>query len=383
MNIPARPALKIAVDTRPLSSAFAAGGVGTLCRNLFAELKRQCSLHEDQLVWMGNSKKILQQVQGGRYVSMVPRPRKAAGLADSLLWPLDLLRVQPDILLCPAPLTNIWHITLPLVAPCSVIPYVMDLNVLEFGPYHQFSNSASFKRQIKALHRLPAIVTISQYVKKALVERLHLDGEKIHVFYPALDGALIKAKQIAEHPTDSLAPFILTIGWQEHKNISTTIKAYRILQKQGYAGELRIIGAKDKQHPDVFHSLQSVPHPERVLFESSLSVEELYRRYALCDAFCYPSFCEGFGFPVLEALYCGAYVIASANSSMPEAGGSAACYVQPEDYSALASEIQRVLDRPHIRVAQRQRAASHCSKFSWEASTRKLLALMEKVVSNV
>jgi glycosyltransferase involved in cell wall biosynthesis len=95
----------------------------------------------------------------------------------------------------------------------------------------------------------------------------------------------------------------------------------------------------------------------------------------------YVSLYEGFGLPVLEAMQLGAPVIAARATSLPEAGGDAAVYVEPEDDAALAREIDRVLSDDAVRRVMREASLAQSARFSWDETAQRTLAAFDDAVA--
>jgi len=108
---------------------------------------------------------------------------------------------------------------------------------------------------------------------------------------------------------------------------------------------------------------------EEVHFAGFVPEDELPLWYNAARLFAFPSLYEGFGLPVLEAMACGAPVITSTVSSLPEVGGKAAVLVPPRDTDRLAQEMERVLDDPQLQVEMRAAGRIQASRFSWRSMT--------------
>ncbi len=96
--------------------------------------------------------------------------------------------------------------------------------------------------------------------------------------------------------------------------------------------------------------------------------------YSLAELVAYPSLYEGFGLPVLEAMACGAAVVTSNNSSLPEVAGDAALLIEARDVDALAFAMQKILDDSSLRAQLKQRGLVQAQKFSWQKSAQQLHA---------
>lgn len=111
---------------------------------------------------------------------------------------------------------------------------------------------------------------------------------------------------------------------------------------------------------------------ESVRFLGFTPDADLPALYSLAELVAYPSLYEGFGLPVLEAMACGAAVVTSNNSSIPEVAGDAAVMIDAHDTDAIAGAMQRVLDDRKWRAALQEKGIRQARKFSWDKSAREL-----------
>jgi len=107
--------------------------------------------------------------------------------------------------------------------------------------------------------------------------------------------------------------------------------------------------------------------------------EERWNLYRQAEAFVWPSFYEGFGFPVLEAMSQGCPVITSANSSLPEVSGPAALYVDPYNANELAEAINQLLTDQQLRTELIKRGYEQSQKYNWQTSAQKVLEVFNSL----
>jgi glycosyltransferase involved in cell wall biosynthesis len=119
---------------------------------------------------------------------------------------------------------------------------------------------------------------------------------------------------------------------------------------------------------------------EQVTFTGYVPDEDLPALYNAAELFVFPSLYEGFGLPVLEAMACGAPVVTSNTSSLPEVAGDAAILVDPYDVNAIAQAMRQVLEDPALAEALRQKGLERAKLFTWEKTARQTIAVYEKVL---
>jgi glycosyltransferase involved in cell wall biosynthesis len=112
-----------------------------------------------------------------------------------------------------------------------------------------------------------------------------------------------------------------------------------------------------------------------------MSRADLCLLYSYADLFVFPSRYEGFGMPVLEAMACGAPVITSSTSALPEVAGDAAVLINPEDAAELSRAIEAVLNDPMTRAQMREKGFARARRFTWQAAAAQLHALYRRVCS--
>ncbi len=118
-------------------------------------------------------------------------------------------------------------------------------------------------------------------------------------------------------------------------------------------------------------------------FLGRISERELIALYSLAEMFAFPSFFEGFGIPPLEAMACGAPVITSNTSSLPEMAGDAALLVDPHDVHAIAAAIARLAENAQLREELSQKGYRQVQRYTWSGAAAKMLAVYQRVSQGV
>jgi glycosyltransferase involved in cell wall biosynthesis len=157
--------------------------------------------------------------------------------------------------------------------------------------------------------------------------------------------------------------FLLTVSViNPHKNLTRLIDAYAA---SGADCPLIVVGAHRDDTGRVRARIERLGIEDRVRLVGRVSDQELAALYGSCRAFIYPSLYEGFGLPVIEAMACGAAVVASRTSSIPEVAGDAALLADPARTRSLAAAIRRIVQDDELREGLRRRAVVRAATFSW------------------
>jgi glycosyltransferase involved in cell wall biosynthesis len=161
-------------------------------------------------------------------------------------------------------------------------------------------------------------------------------------------------------------PFVLTASRVDaRKNHLRMLEAFERLVKEGFSQRWVIVGPRGFGAEVFERALAQSPARERVEWLGSVSDAELARRYAQCDCFLFASLNEGFGLPPLEAMACGAPVVASAVTALPEVCGEAALLVEPTDSERIFEAVRTVLREPEIAADLRRRGRERSRQFTW------------------
>lgn len=191
------------------------------------------------------------------------------------------------------------------------------------------------------------------------------------VFRPSADDGVLARHDLVARG------FVLTVSaLSPHKNVARLIEAYAI---SGIAAPLVIAGAHRDATSAVRNAIVRHGLEGRVRLLGRVGDEDLAALYTTCQAFVYPSLYEGFGLPVLEAMACGAAVVASRHSSIPEVAGDAALLVDTARTAALAAALRRIDRDSWLRHTLRRRARRQAAAFSWARTAAATLAVYASV----
>jgi glycosyltransferase involved in cell wall biosynthesis len=244
--------------------------------------------------------------------------------------------------------------------------------------------SQDVRRQAEEATRL---IAVSEFTKQDLVHYFGIPPEKIAVIHsgvnpryhelPPRDLALLRFRAVK----DLVRPFVLFVGTLEpRKNVVGAIRAFNVLKERPAHRDLEFViaGRLGWLYDEVLKEVRASPYRRSIRLWGAATAAELVMLYNSAEVFCYPSFLEGFGFPVLEAQACGTPVVAGNAGSLPEILGESALLVDPARHDSLAEALHTVLTDE--TEAERLRAAGfvNVGKFSWERSGRETLAWLEK-----
>ncbi len=230
------------------------------------------------------------------------------------------------------------------------------------------------------------IITPTESVKREICERFKIKPDRVTAIHSAARGSFkpLPFAQSAElrKRLGIADDFVLFVGTLEpRKNLLTLLKAFKqIIEHTDLRPQLVIAGGEGWLMDDMFAFIRSSGISDRLCFTGYLSDEELRGLYSSCKVFAYPSVYEGFGLPPLEAMACGAPVIAGRIPSLQEVLGSAARLVEPLDVNALAGTIVELLKDTNQRQALGAAGREHAGQYSWERTARMTLEVYRELL---
>ncbi|GAC1450318.1 MAG: hypothetical protein PVSMB4_09130 [Ktedonobacterales bacterium] len=197
---------------------------------------------------------------------------------------------------------------------------------------------------------------MSEGTRRDLVDQFGADPERLRVVYPAIEPRfqpVASDERLAAFRREQGLPerFLLYLGTLEpRKNLVGLIEAYaRLRAAEPDAPPLVVAGAKGWYYDEIFAKVRAVGLERAVTFAGYVSDEAQPLWYAAAELFLYPSFFEGFGLPVAEAMACGTAVITSNVSSLPEVAGNVAIQANPHDADSLAHAMRSLLNDKETR----------------------------------
>jgi glycosyltransferase involved in cell wall biosynthesis len=346
--------IKVAIDARWL-----VGGIGTYTRNLIEGLSQRT----DELE--------LNAITGNRFAAAVEAWCPQRTIVNSPIYSIREQWTVPRAV-NGSDLLHVPHYNAPLLHRGAMVITIYDLIHITDHAYRRSLKSWAYGRPMLhlAARRANHIITTSQYSKDEIVRHLRIPKSKVTVIYPALSPQFVTqnreeaAKAVGSH-LGVWKPFLLYVGnLKPHKNFPLLLNAFaRICERGRLSHRLVAVVHGANDNGNLTSELRRLNILDRVDLVSKVETSLLGQVYAAADAVVLPSRLEGFGLPVLEAMACGAPVVCSRGSSLPEVGGEAAEYFNLSDPEDLCETLERVLSDPDRAVGMRARGFERAECF--------------------
>lgn len=260
---------------------------------------------------------------------------------------------------------------------------IHDLIFLSHPQFYFWFDRLVYKRKFKhAAKNAEKVIAISQQTKRDIVKYLNIDSEKISVVYQGCNDAY--KKDYNESQKSQVAKkynlpeqFILNVGTlQERKNALSIVRA---IKNSPYT--LVLVGGEKKYAGRIHTYIKNNGLQKQVMFLKNVPVEDLAIIYQLATVFCYPSICEGFGIPIIEAIFSKTPVITSKGSCFPEAGGPTSIYIEPKDHEMLRGKIDLLFEDSQLRNQMIKGGLEFVQKFSDEKVANNVFEVYRSVLN--
>lgn len=288
---------------------------------------------------------------------------------EQVTLPIELLRTWPALFHSP-------DFIPPRLWPGRTVITVHDLDFVR-APERLTGESRRYYRQIGwAVRRAEAIIAVSHATKDDLIHLLGADAERITVIHEAADAIYTPGDETPAAPT----PYFLFVGTIEpRKNIDTLLDAYLIYRERvSQPAGLVVVGAEGWRSDATIQRLRDTPS---VVWRGPATRDDLVPLYRGALALVLPSWYEGFGLPVVEAMACGTPVVVSDTPALREIAGDAALVALPDDPGAWAATLRLLAERPELRADYRARGIARAAHFSWERAATETADLYEQVLA--
>jgi glycosyltransferase involved in cell wall biosynthesis len=369
----------IAVDGRSLCGQRT--GVGTYTSNLLEQLllldpsiRILLLLHEDPLpaVWMRDDR-----------VQILKIPSFSG---NNFLWTNISLARRLKTSAC-----DIFHspgYTLPLRLPVPSVVTIHDISYAAHPEWYPYRNGALRK----AWYRLSArsadcILTVSEFSSREIMRVYGIPQEKISVIPLGVDrrrfGKIIQpqAQENLKYRYGLANDFLLFVGdIHRRRNVERIVEAFQsVRERRPRDLDLVLIG---RIMEPVVSSMTDSPQNRHVRLLGYVQEEELALFYRIARAFVFPSFYEGFGLGVLEAMACGCPVIVGRGTACEEVAGEAAVVVDPADVKSIADAIAAILENQEMAAQHSEAGLKRAEQFTWRRTAEQTLSIYQRLAGS-
>ncbi|WP_435262777.1 glycosyltransferase family 4 protein [Tenacibaculum sp. nBUS_03] len=246
--------------------------------------------------------------------------------------------------------------------------------------YSFFDRKIHFKKFKYAAENANKVIAISEQTKKDIITFLKIAPSKIEVIYQGCND-VFKEERNATEKKEFLEKFnipktfLLNVGTiEERKNALSIVKAVKDIDIP-----LIIIGRKTKYYTQIEDYIHKNDLAHKIYFLEGLTLKELSTAYQLAEFFIYPSIFEGFGIPIIEALFSKTPVITSKEGVFPEAGGPSSLYVDPYNVNELKEAIELLLNSKNKREKMVDEGFDFVQKFNDEFIVKKIKSIYKEL----
>jgi len=355
--------MRVILNTRPL--LFKKTGIGYYIHNLYRELLRSeevevCttlgSAPADALGFMSKVSQAGRKIFGNKILKV------SIPVGDFLI---SRAEKKP-------PGAEIYHETNYDVIPAGNWRSVANVYDLAFVKYPEFLPKEVVKKcssNLTNVLKADRIIVNSQAVKKEVVSAFKIPDDLIDIIPLAPSGNYYPLNKAALEGKDRLrrshGEYILYVGTIEpRKNIPTLLRAFRLLREK-YDLKLIIAGGRGWLYEDILKMPHELGIQDSVFFTGYVEEKEILYLYNDAVAVVYPSFYEGFGLPVIEAMSCGVPVVISDIPSLREVAGDAALSFSPDDTEELVHTLEKVLSSETLRMDLRRKGLQRAKQYTW------------------
>jgi len=308
-------------------------------------------------------------------VVTLPRYARSSLLRNLIAYPIELGRHPIDVLLS--------YSTLPIYAPCKTVLLLADVFWLAnpgwLPPHIALPRTLATRRSVQRADR---IVTTTEFSRREIMRILHVPAEKIVVVPHGVRTEFterLSAARISDVRTRHgiRQPYILSLNdIHPRKNLEGLVEAFgRLKSRSGLPHQLVIGGRNLWPYPEFYRRVESSPFADDIRVLGYVPSEDLLGLYQGADLFVYPSFYEGWGLQVHEAMIAGVPITVANNTTMPEIAGDAADTFDPHDADDMSRSMERMLTDTALRDTLVARGLERVKLYSWRDAAEATLAV--------
>lgn len=387
--------LKVVMDGRPLQAGYKAHaerGIGRYAKNLLHAMLELADAPDIELL-----------TQAGLPTDALPQRLPRLGAKTMPAWMPRFKRLATQYWLARRPLVPAWragkvvhllcHLDAPLLSGPTTVVTVHDLIAQRLEKLYKVRISGwrfALERwlETRILFSARRLIAVSEQTKRDLMELYGVQAERINVIHEAADPGLgpetspQKRRQVlGKYGLDPEQPFFLYLGGiDQRKGVGPLLEALAELKRRGLPHRLALAGKidGDKQYPGLLAKIKALGLEDSVLLLGYVPDQDLPAIFSSCLAFVFPSLYEGFGLPPLEAMTCGAPVVAANASAVPEVVGDAGILIQP-NAGELTEAMSGLALNPELADDLRARGFKRAAGFSWQRAAAETLAIYREV----
>jgi glycosyltransferase involved in cell wall biosynthesis len=368
--------MRIAINTLGMKGKL--HGVGNYIKNLVCALSKLDSHNQYFLFASSENVRHLEGLGENFCIELAPNNRALRVVWEQTLLPLKLKQHKVDVYHGPA-------FAAPLLKTCPQVVSIHDMTVHLLPEQHSLHTRWYLRTLLPAMLRASdVVITVSESAKADILKFEKLNGDKVCViplgveerFQPIRDEcrlSMIRKKYGLERD------FILFVGMIEpRKNLENLVDTF-LRDSLPQTCDLVLAGSLGWGYSQLLGKIGTANDKGSIRMLGYVDDTDLPALYNAATAFVYPSFYEGFGLPILEAMACGTPVITSSVSSLPEVAGDAALLVDPADAKALAFALRRIVKDSSLRQDLSRRGQQRSGLFTWQQSAEKTLAVYGRI----
>jgi glycosyltransferase involved in cell wall biosynthesis len=279
--------------------------------------------------------------------------------------------------------------TAPVYAGVPVVVSVHDISFLTHPHYFTRARAVQLNVTVRStVKRAAAVLTPSEFSKRGIIGAYGLPDDAVHVIPNGVSSTFRPvARDLARRRVTEKygfqAPYILTVGdLQPRKNHAGLFHAFEDLLREhpSLPHHLVVTGKRTWYGAKVYQAARDSAVANRIHFTDFVDDDDLVQLYGGCDLFVFPSFYEGFGLPILEAMACGRAVACSDTSAMPEVADSAALLFDPYVPGQMVRAMRDLLIDGELRARMERLGLHRAAQFSWQETAEGTLRVYREVV---
>lgn len=232
------------------------------------------------------------------------------------------------------------------------------------------------------------VATVSQYSKDDIVNSYKINPQKISVVHNGANPDFVpisndEKNEVKQEFTEGTPYFIFVGALNPRKNVDRLLRAFDCFKETTKdSHKLVIVGEPMFMTDSIKEALRQMKHVDSVIFTGRLEMDKLTRVMAAATALAFVPYFEGFGIPMVEAMYCHVPIIASNVTSMPEVAGEAAYFVDPFDEQQICEALTQLAQNTELRNSLIEKATQRKLLFNWDKSAEGLYQVMKQTIAD-